>query len=155
MREAELRETARTFSAMMQLLEQWINDPKEVAFAQHNKDITNHLRQLWHKKGLRFTLVRGDGVVLLDGAVQDRKDMDNHLSRPEIQDALVYGRGVSVRYSDTMDGDMIYVAEPFMTEWGTLYLRLAASPDIIQHRKLTYVMMALMAITGILLIKLC
>ena len=123
--------------------------------AQHSKDINDHLERLWHQKGLRFTLIRGDGVVLLDGAVKEHKDMDNHLSRPEIQDALVNGRGVAVRHSNMMNDTMIYVAEPVKTQWGTLYLRLGSLPGIIPHNNITFIILAIVAVTSVILIKLC
>ncbi len=153
MREAELRETVLMFSDMIQLTSEWINNPQDVATVQHEDEV-DYLAQMYKKKGLRFTLIRGDGVVLLDGAM-DHKKMENHLNRPEIQDALVYGRGVSIRHSKTLDKMMLYVAEPIKTSYGTLYLRLAATPDIIQHDRITYTMMTLVAITGVVMVKLC
>jgi hypothetical protein len=154
MREAELRESVRAFGEMIQLLEQWINDPHEVAVA-HQHDIYSHLKQLYEKKGLRFTLIRGDGIVLIDGAIKKHKEMDNHLSRPEIQDALVHGRGVAVRHSQSMDRTLLYVAEPIKTPWGTLYLRLSAPPDIVRHNSITFFLMAVVAVTSIVMVKLC
>ena len=38
--------------------------------------------------------------------------MDNHLNRPEIQEALQNSIGNSVRFSQTMGFDMMYIAVP-------------------------------------------
>jgi two-component system phosphate regulon sensor histidine kinase PhoR len=61
--------------------------------------------------GARVTLVGSDGVVLGESH-EDRATMDNHLYRPEVQAALAYGRGSSVRFSRTVGYDMLYVAVP-------------------------------------------
>ena len=57
----------------------------------------------------RVTLVDSVGNVLYDSQA-DAATMDNHLSRPEIQDALSSGRGESIRYSDTFGKNSFYYA---------------------------------------------
>ncbi len=61
--------------------------------------------------GVRVTLIAGDGTVLVESHA-DRAQMDNHLNRPEIQQALTEGQGNSIRFSNTMDYEMMYVAKP-------------------------------------------
>ena len=52
--------------------------------------------------------------------------MENHLNRPEIQEARLKGKGSSIRYSTTIGVDMLYVAVPVKTgEAITGYVRLA------------------------------
>ncbi|MFO7900683.1 MAG: ATP-binding protein, partial [Planctomycetota bacterium] len=61
----------------------------------------------------RYTVVRADGTVLGDSEKHPVKDnMDNHGRRPEIVEAFrtTKGYGSSVRHSDTVDKDMMYVA---------------------------------------------
>lgn len=60
----------------------------------------------------RITFIRQDGVVLGDSH-NVTSDMDNHRDRPEIQ-AVLDGQliGVSIRFSDTIDERMMYVAAP-------------------------------------------
>ena len=65
-----------------------------------------------HWSGLlneRITLVAADGAVLGD-SFEDRTQMDNHLGRPEIQQALADGQGSITRYSTTAGYEMRYVA---------------------------------------------
>jgi len=45
------------------------------------------VRRLGQEIGLRVTVIRADGVVLAD-STHDPATMENHLARPEIQDAL-------------------------------------------------------------------
>jgi len=59
----------------------------------------------------RVTLVGLDGTVLGESH-EDRSQMDNHLYRVEIQDALAKGEGVSTRYSRTVGQEWMYVAVP-------------------------------------------
>ncbi len=59
----------------------------------------------------RVTIIAGDGVVLGESH-QNRALMDNHLSRPEVQDALNDASGTSIRFSGSVDQDMMYGAVP-------------------------------------------
>ncbi len=59
--------------------------------------------------GARVTFIRPDGLVLGESH-ENRAQMDSHLYRPEVQQALSTGRGVSIRFSPTAGHDMMYVA---------------------------------------------
>jgi two-component system, OmpR family, phosphate regulon sensor histidine kinase PhoR len=73
----------------------------------------------------RVTIVAQDGTVIGESD-QDRTTMDNHLSRPEIQEALVAGWGSSVRYSQTLGYNMLYGAKTYAVgSQGTGIVRLA------------------------------
>jgi len=63
----------------------------------------------------RVTIVNRDGVVLGDSAVESEK-LDNHSNRPEVYAALHGQVGVDIRYSDTLNMKMLYVAVPFNSE---------------------------------------
>jgi two-component system, OmpR family, phosphate regulon sensor histidine kinase PhoR len=65
----------------------------------------------------RVTIVRGGGEVVGDSKI-DRaavRRMENHRDRIEIRQALETGAGRTVRYSTTLDVDMLYVAAAFNT----------------------------------------
>lgn len=59
--------------------------------------------------GVRITVITADGLVLADSQ-SNPQTMENHASRPEIQDALANGDGFSVRHSVTVDRDLQYYA---------------------------------------------
>jgi two-component system phosphate regulon sensor histidine kinase PhoR len=59
----------------------------------------------------RVTIIGTDGTVLGESD-EDRELMNNHLNRPEVQQALVRGEGSSIRFSQTLDTDMMYAAVP-------------------------------------------
>ena len=58
----------------------------------------------------RFTLVSPEGTVLYDSEV-DEGEMDNHLEREEIAEALKDGSGSSARYSSTLTEKTFYEAK--------------------------------------------
>jgi len=57
----------------------------------------------------RLTLIDNKGRVLKDSE-NHAADLDNHLHRPEIQEARLKGKGISMRYSQSLQADMFYVA---------------------------------------------
>jgi two-component system phosphate regulon sensor histidine kinase PhoR len=59
----------------------------------------------------RITVVSADGTVLADSS-EDPTKMSNHASRPELITAFAGQPGYSVRYSNTLDKNMLYVAIP-------------------------------------------
>jgi two-component system phosphate regulon sensor histidine kinase PhoR len=59
----------------------------------------------------RITLIHPSGEVWGDSD-EDPQKMENHAGRPEIKMALRGDRGVSTRYSDTLQQEMMYVALP-------------------------------------------
>ncbi len=58
---------------------------------------------------LRVTVIRRDGNVLCDSH-ENHKNMENHLERPEVVEALAKGQGTSLRYSNTLKYGMLYLA---------------------------------------------
>lgn len=58
---------------------------------------------------LRVTWIKADGTVLYDND-NTADELSNHLDRSEIADALKYGKGESVRRSDTMSVNTFYYA---------------------------------------------
>lgn len=86
--------------------------------------------QLGKMLNRRVTLIAFDGHVLGDSEV-DRADLptvENHIARPEFQDAVHYGTGASVRWSATVKTDFIYVAQ----RADSYVLRLAAPLSSVQ-----------------------
>jgi two-component system phosphate regulon sensor histidine kinase PhoR len=67
------------------------------------------LARLTKVTSARITLISTDGTVLADSA-EDASRMDNHLQRPEVQQALGAGTGSATRFSDTLHQNMLYMA---------------------------------------------
>jgi len=58
----------------------------------------------------RLTIIDKQGTILADSD-ESPENMDNHLGRPEIIQALSHTWGSSVRYSDTLQTRMMYIAK--------------------------------------------
>ncbi len=76
---------------------------------------------------VRVTIIGPDGAVLGESH-EDRARMDNHLHRPEVQQALAEGKGRSIRFSHTLQYEMMYVAVPATQEGQLLGFVRAALP---------------------------
>ncbi len=63
----------------------------------------------------RITFIRNDGVVTIDSQ-SDPRTMDNHLTRPEIKQALSGKVGSQIRFSDTLKRRFYYLAVPVNAE---------------------------------------
>lgn len=99
--------------------------------------------------GLRITLLDSSGKVILD-SLADEDSMDNHLSRPEIEKALKYGEGTSVRISDTIAVHTLYYA--FQLPDGRI-LRVGKDSDRIFHLFQNTVLLA--AVLSLLILAVC
>jgi two-component system phosphate regulon sensor histidine kinase PhoR len=70
------------------------------------------LRDLAARMGIRITIINRQGVVLSDSGVAPGQivQLENHAIRPEVSQALAGETGVSLRYSDTLGQELLYVA---------------------------------------------
>jgi two-component system, OmpR family, phosphate regulon sensor histidine kinase PhoR len=71
--------------------------------------LENKVRAWGQENGTRITLLDRSGRVLAD-SVENPQAMENHLDRPEIQEARAAGIGMAARFSDTVKQSMQYVA---------------------------------------------
>ena len=89
--------------------------------------------QVARTSGLRMSIIDEHGVVIAESD-RDRRTMENHLQRPEIMQAMSERYGVSIRYSNTLHRDFIYLAKALKTPKGILYIRLAMGLEgVMQH----------------------
>ena len=72
---------------------------------------TNRSLQLEELSDARVTFILKDGRVIGDSE-SDPLTMDNHAYREEMLQAVKSGRGSTIRRSDTLEQDMLYVALP-------------------------------------------
>ena len=59
--------------------------------------------------GHRVTIIADDGTVIYESEA-DAAEMESHLERPEVQEALLYGFGKDTRESDTLMKNLHYAA---------------------------------------------
>ncbi len=70
-------------------------------------------RALKKEVGARVTVILADGKVIGDSD-HDSADMENHSTRTEVQQAVLRGMGSTIRHSDTLNYDFLYVAKKIM-----------------------------------------
>ncbi|MFW6280763.1 MAG: two-component system histidine kinase PnpS [Halanaerobium sp.] len=82
----------------------------------------------------RVTIIARDGDVLADSHY-DSNQMENHLSRPEVKETLAnLGIGSSIRYSETVEEEMLYSAIPIRDQGEVIgVLRVARPFDFINE----------------------
>lgn len=109
---------------------------EELNFSQLSIDkIEPQLQKLDKLTGTRITVIKTDGTVIGDSR-QDPYIMDTHIDRPEITEALKGQTGYSVRFSHTLNTDMVYVAVPLYNSENilTAVLRTAIPINILYFR---------------------
>ncbi|MBU2631300.1 MAG: HAMP domain-containing protein, partial [Proteobacteria bacterium] len=79
------------------------------------RDIDEQCKDIGEKTDTRVTVILPSGVVVGD-SFGDTAAMENHMKRPEIMEALKRKKGVSIRYSATLDKNMMYIAIPVMDD---------------------------------------
>lgn len=74
------------------------------------------LPQVVDNEKARFTVIGTDGTVYADSDVEDVSTMPSHNDRLEVQEAVQKGNGYSIRMSDTLDTQMMYVTHHSKTQ---------------------------------------
>ncbi|WP_125140471.1 sensor histidine kinase [Clostridium transplantifaecale] len=101
---------------------------------------TEKLKTVADANQSRFTVVKRDGSVEVDTEISNAAAMENHMEREEVKEALRYGSGHSIRKSETLGAQMLYVAR--MSADGEYILRLASPYSGMQE----YLLMLLPAV---------
>jgi two-component system phosphate regulon sensor histidine kinase PhoR len=73
--------------------------------------IKEGLQQMALPMNMRLSIISKDGTVLADTGVEDESELDNHLYRIEVMQAMETGSGQSSRYSNSIKTDMLYYAK--------------------------------------------
>jgi two-component system phosphate regulon sensor histidine kinase PhoR len=82
-------------------------------------------REAGERAKARITVIASDGRVLADSE-EPSSQMENHVSRPEVAEALAKGSGHALRFSETLKRDLLYFARVIpQHDAGFLVLRLA------------------------------
>ncbi len=102
------REAARALLAQANLVEASLSGSLGAA---SNGALREECAELSRRSGARITIIAPSGKVLADSQ-EDPAVMDNHLTRPEVRMAIERGDGQAVRYSATLQRNMLYVAIP-------------------------------------------
>lgn len=79
---------------------------------QKNDDMEAYLQEIANgcEGSLRITWINPDGTIRFESKY-DKWQMENHLDRPEVQEALNEAYGMAIRKSHTLSRDLYYMAE--------------------------------------------
>ena len=110
-----LEQSLRDLEARARLVEQQVRGRFSPA---DSPDIEELCRRLGQSSGTRITVLLKTGEVLGD-SVAEAARMENHIDRPEVRAALAGGVGSAIRFSQTLQREMVYLAVP-VVEAGAL-----------------------------------
>lgn len=132
--QAELYQRTAMFSDRFTQLIQSAGSGSPPPSAPTQDSIQTTVSRLAEKGKVRITVILPDGTVLADSH-ENPVEMENHIDRPEVQSALQTGSGHNVRYSATLERQMLYTALT-LTENGSQVgiLRMAVSTEALQQR---------------------
>jgi len=94
-------------------------------------NITSVVKQLKQSTGLRITIIDKKGVVIEDSD-KNKLTMENHKNRVEIIHAKFDNIGKSIRFSSTLQKDLLYIAKKVQVNKQTIYIRMSDYIDLLQ-----------------------
>ena len=83
--------------------------------SQNHQEIQNKSQKLGDDSSTRITIILPSGKIIGDNK-KDPTTMDNHKNRPEIEQAILNGKGLSIRYGHTLAIDSMYFAMPIIAQ---------------------------------------
>jgi len=95
--------------------------------AQNYQEIQRKSQQLGDDSSTRITIILPSGKIIGD-TKKDPTTMDNHKNRPEIEQATLYGKGLSIRYGHTLAIDSMYFAMPIIAQNKMIGLMRTSTP---------------------------
>ncbi|WP_068773544.1 two-component system histidine kinase PnpS [Paenibacillus sp. FJAT-26967] len=132
---------------VMETMGDWNRAGKEEFLIPYYTQQAQRLKQYTEA---RVTYIREDGRVLGDSD-ENPAEMDNHMNRAEISQAMKEGAGYTIRHSNTLERNMLYAAIPVRDGRGEVsgYLRLAISLEQVEQ---TIRHLWLFLLTGLLIL---
>jgi two-component system phosphate regulon sensor histidine kinase PhoR len=113
-------------------------------------EINRLSHDLARKTGLRITVIDPGGTVIgeSDKPESELKNIENHLQRPEVQQALREDIGSATRHSDTIGVDLLYVAVPVRNNNLVGIVRVAM--PLVEIQRTTARVLHTVAVAGVL-----
>ncbi len=99
----------------------------ESLIGSSSSDIGNYINKIKQTTNTRVTLIDVRGNVIID-TEKDYSDMENHSGRPELIAALRGDLGKSIRYSSTLEVDLMYIAQPIYKDGSVIGAVRLAKP---------------------------
>jgi len=87
-------------------------------------DFDGMARKIKKSLNLRLTVIDEEGIVIAESH-RDKNQMDNHKERYEIMQANKEEFGYKVRYSSTLNKELLYIAKKYNADGKITFIRLA------------------------------
>ena len=91
----------------------------------NTKNLDSKIKKLKKSLKLRITIIDKNGLVIAESD-KNKNLMENHLNRYEVTRANKLGIGSKIRYSNTLNKELLYVAKKVKINENTYYIRMAA-----------------------------
>lgn len=95
------------------------------------ENIDEKVLKIKNATNLRITIIDSMGKVLAESD-EDKTTMENHLNREEIIQAKYNSYGKIIRYSNTVNKELLYIAKEISIDEKDYYLRVSRDIDIIK-----------------------
>ncbi len=119
------QQTAEHLEALATFVTEQVRDRFD---ATHLDDLNTTAAKMGSKSPARITLILPDGTVAGESD-KPREQMENHRERPEVKAAIEQGRaGQSVRFSNSVRKNMLYVAVPVYRDGALIGIVRTAMP---------------------------
>lgn len=113
-------------------------DTFSVVFEDFN-NIDKQVKDLKSRIHIRITIIDEEGNVIAESD-KNKKEMENHLNRIEVQKAKKNGLGKSIRISKTIHKELLYVAKRAIFNNKIYYIRMADYVDKITENFLKLIL---------------
>lgn len=103
---------------------------------QKQADMDTAVIRISEETGIRITVIDRVGVVIAESNF-DKDEMTNHINRPEVRQAADNGVGSSIRFSNTLNHDLFYLAKKSEIDGRMVFIRVAESLADLNKRFMT------------------
>jgi len=101
--------------------------------SQNYQEIQKKSLKLGDDSSTRITIILPSGKIIGDNK-KDPTTMDNHKNRPEIEQAILFGKGLSIRFGHTLSIDSMYFAMPIVAQDKMIGIMRTSTPlDTLQN----------------------
>ena len=114
---------------------------------KYTPNINSVIKKIHQNTNIRITIIDFNGTVKHESN-RDEKGMDNHINRPEIKVSTHQIFASSIRHSNTLDKDLLYVAK----KGKEFYIRMAYPLKSIKEKFLKFWIYAIMMFSFAMLI---
>ena len=101
--------------------------------SKNYQEVQKQSQILGDDSSTRITIILPSGKIIGDNK-KDPATMDNHHNRPEIEQAVLFGKGLSIRYGHTLAIDSMYFAMPIIVQNKMIGIMRTSTPlDTLQN----------------------